>query len=34
MQEIILKVRHFETGLSKTLKKGKFIFSAESSPFQ
>ena len=27
MQEIILKVRYFERGLSKSLKKGKFFFS-------
>ena len=26
MQEIILKVRHLERGLSKSLKKGNFIF--------
>ena len=26
MQEIILKVRYFERGLSKSLKKGNFIF--------
>ena len=26
MQEIILKVKYFETGLSKNLKKGNFIF--------
>ena len=26
MQEIILKVRYFESGLSKILKKGNFIF--------
>ena len=34
MQEIILKVRYFETGLSKSLKKGNLIFSFESNPFQ
>ena len=34
MQEIILKVRFFERRLSKSLKKGNFIFSFESSPFQ
>ena len=34
MHEIILKVRYFEKGLSKSLKKGNFIFSAEPSPFQ
>ena len=33
MQEIILKVKYFERGLSKSLKKGNFIFSFESSPF-
>ena len=32
MQEIILKVRYFERGLSRSLKKG--IFSLEPSPFQ
>ena len=32
-QEILLKMRHFEKGLSKSLKKVKFIFSFESSPF-
>ena len=26
MDEIILKVRYFERGLSKSLKKGNFIF--------
>ena len=30
----ILKVKYFERGLSKTLKKGNFIFSFEPSPFQ
>ena len=34
MQEIILKVRYFEKGLSKSLKKGNFIFPFEPSPFQ
>ena len=33
-EEIISKVRYFEIGLSKSLKKGNFIFSFESSPFQ
>ena len=28
------KIRYFETGLSKILKKGNFIFSFEPSPFQ
>ena len=27
MQEIVLKVRYFERGLSKSLKKGNFFFS-------
>ena len=34
MQEIISKVRYFEKGLTKGLKKGTFSFSFESSPFQ
>ena len=34
MQESLLKVRYFERGLSKSLKKGNFIFSFEPSPFQ
>ena len=34
MQEIVLKARYFERGLSKRLKKGNFIFSFEPSPFQ
>ena len=34
MHEIILKVRYFERGLSKSLKQGNFIFSFERSPFQ
>ena len=34
MQELILKERYFERGLSKRLKKGNFIFSFELSPFQ
>ena len=29
MQEILSKVRYFERGLSKSLKKGNFIFSFE-----
>ena len=33
MQEIVLKVRHFERGLSKSLKKGNFIFTFEPSSF-
>ena len=33
MQEIILKIRYFERGLSKSLKKVNFIFSFEPSPF-
>ena len=32
--QIILKVRYFERGLSKSLKQGNFIFSFEPSPFQ
>ena len=32
MHKIILKVRYVERGLSKTLKKGNFISSFESSP--
>ena len=34
MQEILLKVRYFERGLLKSLKKGNFIFSFEPSTFQ
>ena len=34
MQEINLEVKYFETGLSKSLKKGNFIFSFQLSPFQ
>ena len=30
----VLKVRYFERGLSKDLKKGNFIFSFEPSSFQ
>ena len=33
MQEIILKVRYFERGLSKSLKKGNFIFLPNPVPF-
>ena len=33
MQEILLKIRYFERGLSKSLKKVKFIFSFEPVPF-
>ena len=33
MQEILLKIRYFERGLSKSLKKVNFIFSFESIPF-
>ena len=33
MQEIPLKIKYFERGLSKSLKKVNFIFSYESSPF-
>ena len=33
MQEILLKIRYFENGASKSLKKVNFIFSFESSPF-
>ena len=31
MQEILLKIRYFERGLSKSLKKCNFIFSFELS---
>ena len=34
MQKSVLKVRYFERVLSKSLKKGNFIFSFEPSPFQ
>ena len=30
MHEIILRVRYFERGLSKSLKKGSFIFSIKN----
>ena len=33
MQEIILKVRYFERGLSKSLKKVNFIFLSNPVPF-
>ena len=32
MQEILLKIRYFERGLSKSLKMVNFIFSFEPSP--
>ena len=32
MHEIILKVRYFERGLSKTLKQGNFIFLSNPVP--
>ena len=31
MQEILLKERYFQRGLSKSLKKGNFIFSIEKT---
>ena len=34
MQGIILNVRYFESGLSKSLERGNFIFSFKLSPFQ
>ena len=34
MQEILLKVRYFERGLSKTLKKSTLFFLRKSVPFQ
>ena len=34
MQEILLKIKYSERGLSKSLKKVKFIFSFELSPFE
>ena len=34
IQEILLKVRYFERGSSKSLKKGNFVFSFKPSPFQ
>ena len=33
MQEIILKVRYFERGLSKSPKKGNFLFLSNPVPF-
>ena len=33
MQEILLKIKYFERGLSKSLKKVNFIFSLKPSPF-
>ena len=33
MEEVILKIRHFERGLSKSLRKVNLIFSFEPSPF-
>ena len=33
MQEILLKIRCFERGLSESLKKVNFIFSFEPVPF-
>ena len=33
MQEILLKIRHFERELSRGLKKVNFIFSFVPSPF-
>ena len=33
MQNIILKIRHFERGLSKSLKKVNFIFSFKPIPY-
>ena len=33
MQEILLAIRYFERGLSKTFKKVNFIFAFEPSPF-
>ena len=32
-KKFLLKIRYFESGLSKTLKKYTFIFSFEPSPF-
>ena len=31
--QVLLKIRYFERGLSKNLKKVNFIFSFEPSPF-
>ena len=33
MQEILFKIRYFDSGLSKSLKKVNFIFSFQPSPF-
>ena len=33
MQEILLKIRHFEGGLSKSLKKVKLFFISNTVPF-
>ena len=33
MQETVLKVRHFERGLSKSLKKGNLFFLSNPVPF-
>ena len=33
MQEVPLKIRYFERGLSEDLKKVTFIFAFEPSPF-
>ena len=33
MQEILLKIRYFEKGLSKSLKKVNFIFLSNPVPF-
>ena len=33
MQKIALKIKYFERGLSKRLKKVNFVFSFELSPF-
>ena len=33
MQEILLKIRHFERGLSKSLKNVNFIFLSNPVPF-
>ena len=33
MQEIILRVRYFERGLSKSLKKATFFFHSNPVPF-
>ena len=33
-QGILLQIGYFERGLSKSLKKGNFVFSFEPSPFQ